>query len=811
VARFEGDAGRLDAGLVRQLGVELDLVRGAQGFFEAGDVDAEQWEIFVGRYHLRSGYPGIRSLGFLRAVKPGEEQAFTATMHREQGISLQLAPVGPEGGFFGRFVEPQLKDPATNLTVNLFAEPRRKEGILKAIAMDDLAVTRPLELIGLDEGEARQGSAVVAYLPVFHKGKRPEGKVDGVVFISLLVRQVFEPVLSQYSNLRLTVRDEALPLEEPPLFGDAGPGTPAQPDGRFRQQIRHRIGQRDWSFTYEDIRREPTRRAFWAILPYPVAGLALAVVFFVMTRLLILGKARAERLVAELGQSEERFRRVAEQAPCGILLLGEGVEYVNPFFREHLGYSSQEVIGRPFRAFVHEADSRRVRHLEQALLRAPESSHEQAELRVLRKDGGIRWLDITLGVLRFGSRRVVLATAFDVTDRREAEAQRLEAERGLQEHRKLESLRVLAGGIAHDFNNLLGVVLGNADLAEGRGLPMANLDALRAACARAADLTRQLLAYSGGGGIAKGSTNLNGCIARVVESLAPEVQAQRVTLSLDPSLPPVLADPALLEQLVLVLLENALEALQGKAEARVSVRTSVRGLTRSELAGFREAQALGEGAFVSLVMEDQGRGIEPEELARIFDPFFTTKFLGRGLGLAALLGVVRSHGGGVRAESSPGMGSRFEVILPVHESPETEAPSEARPRVGQGVVLVVDDEPGILEVATEALRSIGVPTLRASGGRQALSQVSAHRDEISLLLLDMAMPDLSGAEVIRALRMTDPGIPIILSSGYAEEDLRKTLQPGDVVAFLPKPYRLKALTELVLSLLKEGGPSDPRP
>ena len=809
VARFDSDVNRLDAGLVRYLEAELDLLRAAQGFFDAGPVDAGAWAAFVKRAHVRTRYPGLRSLGYLQMVSPPQRPAFAKQLAKELGFSVEMVPTAGEVGAYARFIEPQLKNPSIDLGVNLFSEPARREAMLRAIESDNLSVSRPLELIGLNEPAGRPHAAVVVYLPVYRRGaslasaKERREAAEGVVFLSLLTYQVFEPVLASYPTLLLDVRDEAATDEESRLFGNAPAGHEPQSAAYFRHQVRHELGQRAWVFSYEDGRKAPTSMALQAILPYPTAGTALAILFFLLVRSLIRGKSRAERLALKLQQSEDRFRRVADQAPCGILLLTERVKYVNPYFLKSLGYEATDVIGAALRAFVHPEDRGLIPGADAAMqdLEPP----LRVELRVLAKDGGFRWLDITMSPLVFGKHRLVLATAFDVTERLRAEERRLEAERSLLETRKLESLRVLSGGIAHDFNNLLGVVLGNADLAEGQAIPDQNLHALREACLKAVGLTRQLLAFSGGGGMASSPTDLNAClrraVARVGQALLPE---GRVRVELAHPLALVLADPALLEQMALELIENGLEAAQ-EGLGPVTVRTSVKTFDEATLEEFLESRGLDPGPYVSLAVEDQGRGMDAAHVARIFDPFFSTKFVGRGLGLAALLGVVRSHRGAVRVSSEPGWGSCFEVILPVHGSPESgEESAQSSPSAGLGTVLVVDDEDGIRELAVEILESADIPVLSASGGRDALAQVAAHRDEISLLLLDMAMPDLSGAEVIRALRSSDPGIRVILSSGYAEEDLRKTLQPGDIVAFLPKPYRLANLVDLVRAVLAQG-------
>ncbi|MCE1229456.1 MAG: CHASE domain-containing protein [Firmicutes bacterium] len=804
MAQFESNVQRIDSALLRQVETELNLLRGTQGFFDSGQIRVEDWKAFLQRIKYPAIHQGLRSVGLVQFIKPEQQVDFIHLIEKENHIHPIQDPLGTERGAFIRFLAPPvIRTEAYD--VNLFKEPVRNEALRKAVENDDLAFTPPVKMLAEPRVNPLHPVGMVAYLPVFHRHALPTNVKErweaavGAVLVSMRPSVLFEAELAKYPMVKVEVRDQETLSSGPPIFSNFDAGSQNQPT-----LVVHRtLGLRTWIFTYRDTFVLHSWRVFAReVLPLPLAGVALAILFFFLTRWLVRGRLRAEGLVAQLQQSEERFRWVAEQVPCGIMLFTEKIRYVNPFLLRLFDMEASRVLGTSFRDYVHPDDH--------ALIPAPRSLTKgitRLELRALTKTGESLWLDVTLSPVLVGHYPMVLATLFDITERRrlqEAHLEaRLETERDRLEARKHESLRLLAGGIAHDFNNLLGVILGHADLAErGSRTPDPNLQSLREACFRAAGLTRQLLAFSGGGGMVSKPTDLNACIQRAGTRIAPALGGEaRLQLTMEPQLAKVLADPVLLEETILGLIENGLEASQAN-QGPVEVRSETRRLDQTELAEYRETRDLGPGRYVYFSVEDHGEGMSPEHLAQIFDPFFSTKFVGRGLGLAALLGVVKSYRGGVKVSSRAGLGTLFEVILPAHEIMETAtSTTHFEPAAGRGAVLMVDDEPEILDLGVEALRRAGLTVHSALGGREALTQVTLHRDEISLMVLDMAMPDMNGAEVIRAVRASDPGIRIIISSGYAEEDLRQSILPEDVAAFLPKPYRLADLVTLVKGMV----------
>lgn len=397
-------------------------------------------------------------------------------------------------------------------------------------------------------------------------------------------------------------------------------------------------------------------------------------------------------------------------------------------------------------------------------------------------------------------------TLQDVTARREREDEQRRLKRQLQDAQKLESLGILAGGIAHDFNNILTAVLGNASLAlemlpaDSEVRPL--IESVDHAAQRAAELTNQMLAYSGRGRFIVGPVDLSG----VVREMAPLLESsigKRVRLELDllARLPAANADVTQIRQVALNLITNAAEALDD-APGTVTVRTGVVGAGAG--ADVRTSTGVPGTEYVYLEVQDTGCGMDQETQAKIFDPFFTTKFTGRGLGLAAVAGIVRAHGGDIQVRSSPGGGSTFRVLFPASTEVVALVPVEVGkadvPRA-TGTVLVVDDEASIRSMVRRVLEGCGCAVHVARDGREALALFERHRDEIDLVLLDLTMPDLGGLEVFSELRRLRPNVRVVLSSGYDEREATRPFGAGELAGFLHKPFRAKTLCEMVSAVL----------
>ncbi|HEU4697890.1 MAG TPA: PAS domain-containing protein [Gemmatimonadales bacterium] len=400
------------------------------------------------------------------------------------------------------------------------------------------------------------------------------------------------------------------------------------------------------------------------------------------------------------------------------------------------------------------------------------------------------------------------AVAVDMTDRRQAEE-------ALRQAQKLESIGVLAGGIAHDFNNLLTGIMGNASLAL-RSLPPETLtrtaplleDVVRAS-ERAADLTQQLLAYAGKGRFFVKPVELP-ALVREIGSLVRTSVPKKVALQLQlEACPPIEADASQLQQIVMNLILNAAEAIED-APGVVTVTTGpVRLDAATARARFRGFD-LAPGDYAQLEVRDTGCGMDAETLARIFDPFFTTKFTGRGLGLAAALGIVRGHHGAIAVESAPGRGTTFTVAFPAIASappPAPTAPGGGAARAGgegadaRGVILVADDEEVVRRIARAVLEEQGFTVEVAGTGLEALERIRRAPRRFRLVLLDMVMPVMGGEEAIGQLQALTPDLPVIVTSGYGELEALRRFEGARIAGFLPKPFTARQLADAIRAAL----------
>jgi PAS domain S-box-containing protein len=385
----------------------------------------------------------------------------------------------------------------------------------------------------------------------------------------------------------------------------------------------------------------------------------------------------------------------------------------------------------------------------------------------------------------------------DVTERKRMDEQ-------LWHTQKLESIGVLAGGVAHDFNNLLMGILGHARLGlESLSDPPAAERALRdilRASERAADLTRQLLAYAGKGRVVVQAVDVSSLVSEMVPLITASFPRKaRLAMNLASDLPAVQADKTQLEQVVMNLLINAAEAV-GERAGTVEVTTRPRKFARDVRHLYlSENEVLGE--YVSLEVCDDGVGMEQETLRRIFDPFFTTKFLGRGLGLSAVLGIVRSHRGAIRVSSVPDQGTTFELLFPAAAAAAAPATEPGRGRMKrvplQGTVLVVDDEEVVRKFFDVALRTHGYKVVLAKDGAEALRIFRKTPGRFSLVLLDLVMPVMSGKELLPLLFEVRPGARIAVTSGQVEEEVRRDLAGWPIAGFIQKPCSLQACLQKI--------------
>jgi PAS domain S-box-containing protein len=515
------------------------------------------------------------------------------------------------------------------------------------------------------------------------------------------------------------------------------------------------------------------------------------------------------KLRERITEREELLASIFRAAPVGIgMALRRVVGEANDHLCEMTGYSREEIIGLPTRRFYANAEE---------YARTGEIlGHEEiargfgtTETRWVRKDGSV--FDIFLGTAPLVTGDLssgVTFTALDITERRRAEADRHALEKRMLQTQKLESLGVLAGGIAHDFNNILMAVLGHADLAQAQLPPLSpaaeSLEEIEKAARRAADLCRQMLAYSGKGHFVIQPLDINEVIHEMEHMLQVSVSKKAIfRFMFTPSLPPVEGDIAQLRQVIMNLIINASEALDD-ANGLINIATGAQDCDAAYLRTTSLDEELSVGRYVFLEVSDNGKGMDGATQRRIFEPFFTTKFTGRGLGLAAVQGIVRGHKGAIKVYSEPGKGSTFKVLFPASpaQASHLTAPS-ARPVrwKGSGTVLLADDEESVRSVGKKMLERMGFTVLLAADGKQAVSEFAQHRKEIVCVIMDLTMPEMDGEEAFREIRRIDPRSRVLLSSGYNEQEAVQRFMGKGLAGFLQKPYQMAILEEKLRDII----------
>jgi PAS domain S-box-containing protein len=498
-------------------------------------------------------------------------------------------------------------------------------------------------------------------------------------------------------------------------------------------------------------------------------------------------------------ESEARFRAVVDTVTAAIWIYdGERMVFANEAASVMSGYSHEEILAPGYlERFTHPEDLPVVADRSARRLRG-EPVEKQFETRVVRKDGQVRWADSTVVPITIDGRPASLVAHIDITDRKNAEEERRKLDLQMQHAQKLESLGVLAGGIAHDFNNLLVAVLGNAGLALMELPPESparqTVQSIEIAAQRAADLTRQMLAYSGKGRFFVEPINLSRLVEEMGHLLEVSVSKRAILkYHFAPETPLIDADATQVRQVVMNLITNASDAI-GDRSGVIAISTGMLFADRAYLSETYLDNDLPEGDYTFVEVSDTGSGMDEETRGRIFDPFFTTKFTGRGLGLAAVLGIVRGHRGAIKIYSEVGRGTTFKVLFPVSElaiaaapAPTAEMPRE--PSISPGTILVVDDDETVRAVTRRMLEYSGYTVILAPDGREALDIFHQQGGLLDVVLLDMTMPHMDGEATFRELRRIDPAVRVVLMSGYNEADATEQFSGKGLAGFIQKPFR----------------------
>ena len=613
-------------------------------------------------------------------------------------------------------------------------------------------------------------SFVKAYRPLLPKGDA-KAKQDSGSFVGRSMSEVFG---ERFARMQTGLLDQVYRSGRP-YFGEEVPQTPEKgADTKFL------------TFVHQPIRNESG----------DVSGVLTQAVDVTEEVRARREAAEAQTLYSQLVQEIHGVVWEADPAFSSFTFVSRHAEDVT-------GYPAENFYRDGFWAsLVHKDDIKGVH----ATVRANIIGRDRFSLdyRLQTAKGGLVWIHDLVQVVRDsnGIAQRLRGLMLDHTERRQVQLDRERMEEKLLQVQKLEGLGVLAGGIAHDFNNLLTGILGNAsliqmELASDHKL-RSRIDSVVSAANRAADLTRQLLAYSGKGRFVVTTIHLSDHIREIVELLKASVPKKVVLdLDLDDEIPSIDADSAQLQQVIMNLVINGAEAITERM-GKVSVLTGEVKFERDTVPPLVGGHTLEPGNYVFLRVEDNGCGMDKESFTRIFDPFFSTKPAGRGLGMAAVLGIVRGHNGGIAIESTVGKGTIFRVYFPVTTMDLTQDLSvPIRPVIGGGLVLLIDDEEEVRDAGAAMLEHLGYGVIVGHDGKQGISLFKEFRDELVAVVLDVTMPEMGGEEVFEQLRAIAPDVPVILSSGYDRLEGTRRLISQHQAMFLPKPYTLKELVKVL--------------
>jgi len=513
----------------------------------------------------------------------------------------------------------------------------------------------------------------------------------------------------------------------------------------------------------------------------------------------------------KLIESEYKYRNLVENINDIIYSTDDkGIfTYISSAIEILSGWRPDELIGKAFIDFIYPDDRPRILSLFQ---KVASGQIEPSEYRILTKSDGIRWIRTSSRpVIKNGRFSGLQGVMTDITERKQMEAEKLELEDKFRESQKMESIGTLAGGIAHDFNNLLTVIQGHAQmamLAMNESNPQyKDLTQIMNSSTRAASLTRQLLMFSRKQTVELKTLDLNQTIRNLLKMIQRLIGENiKVNTNMASDLPNVQADEGNIEQVIMNLAVNARDAMPDGG--KLTIKTENILITDDDQKYMPESRI---GSFVRISVQDSGIGIPKEILSKIFEPFYSTKEKGKGtgLGLSVVYGIVKSHGGWINVYSEPEQGTVFKIYLPASvsafsEESATQAESKESLYGNGEKILVIEDEQGILDLASTALRQYGYVIQVASNGQEAKSVFEESKGNFQLIISDVILPDINGFDLVTKLIVNNPSIPVVMCSGYTEERVKQSIIQDKGFRFLQKPYSVSALLEMVSNTIQKS-------
>ena len=505
-----------------------------------------------------------------------------------------------------------------------------------------------------------------------------------------------------------------------------------------------------------------------------------------------------------LRENEEKYRNLFNNSEVGIYRLrldGSETLDVNQKFLDIVGSTREGTLGKPSTLLWADHGE-----WEEMVRRLTEDGRVSGyEYKTLNQQSGVR--NCLASVVLNREQGILEGSILDITERKQAEIERQQFEQQFQHTQKLESLGVLAGGIAHDFNNILAVIMCYSSLGQQKPeMSTEFMSEIEKAAERAAGLCRQMLAYAGKSQFEASTIDVTALVDDMLNMLRSTLP-QNVTVKpyLTGDMPHIQADASQIRQIVMNLIINASEAI-GEEQGNIRVALTKTNIGAEQSEKDHLGKIIPPGQYLCLEVTDTGCGMDDETKQRIFEPFYTTKFVGRGLGMSAVLGIITSHKGALQLFSQPGHGSTFKIYLPVQKIDSALKPLQQispAPWRGSGTILLVEDEPQLEAVAKALLESLGFAIIGASNGIEAIEQYRKNSAEIKLVVTDIGMPLMGGYELIAELKKLDPVLPIIVSSGYGDTIVTSKIAAGDIAGLLSKPYRFDQLREVLRSVVEK--------
>jgi len=507
-------------------------------------------------------------------------------------------------------------------------------------------------------------------------------------------------------------------------------------------------------------------------------------------------REQAENLLRE---SEEKYRLLVKNANDAIFIAqDDAVKFPNPKGEEMTGYSAEELAKMPFINLIHPDDRNMVLDRNRRRL-SGEKLPETYEFRIINKAGEKLWVELNTVVINWEERPATLNLLREITQQKKLEAQLIDT-------RKMEAISTLAGGIAHEFNNALTGVVGNIQLLE-MSLPdnktvTKHTMAMKVSSQRMVNLTSQLLAYARGGRYQAKTMSLSDFVEDTLPIIKPNIDPSiRLETDLPRDVFSVKADPAQMQMVLSAVVSNSTEAIEGDGRIRITASNK-----EIDAAFVKSHPELNPGRYVCLSIVDDGKGMDEETLNKIFDPFYTTKFMGRGLGMAAVYGIIKNHDGWISIDSEQGKGTVVRIYLPGFDDEEKEVlgkPSEEAMVIsGTGTILVIEDEETVMIVIRDILDKLGYRMLEAKTGKEAIEFAKTFDGDIDLALLDIKLPDIWGDKLYPQIMEARPDLKVIVCSGYSIDGPAQTILDAGAQDFIQKPFTVETLSVKLKKVLE---------